>query len=113
MDIAEILDQCQLLQHAVEETPFGPDTITMKVGGKIFAIIPLDTVRPQVTVKASPEHVLHLLESYADATQAPYMSKKHWVRLYTDGRIPRSVLMSCIQQSYQLVRDGLPKSISL
>lgn len=111
MDVAELLDLCLSLPHAIDETPFGPDTVVVKVGGKIFAVIPLDTVRPQVSVKADPEDVIEMREAYSEATPAPHMSKKHWIRMYTDGTIPRNVIVQRVRTSYQLVRDSLPRSV--
>lgn len=111
MDVAELLNLCLSLPHAIDETPFGPDTVVVKVGGKIFAVIPLDTVRPQVSVKADPEDVIEMREAYSEATPAPHMSKKHWIRMYTDGTIPRNVIVQRVRTSYQLVRDSLPRSV--
>jgi predicted DNA-binding protein (MmcQ/YjbR family) len=112
MDVADLMDLCLSLPHAIDETPFGPDTVVVKIGGKIFAIIPLDTVQPQVSVKADPEHVIEMREAYSEATPAPHMSKKHWIRMYTDGMIPRDVIVQRVRTSYQLVRDSLPRSVA-
>jgi predicted DNA-binding protein (MmcQ/YjbR family) len=111
MDVVDLLDLCLSLPHARDETPFGPHTVVIKIGGKIFAIIPLDTVRPQVSVKADPEHVIEMRETYIEATPAPHMSKKHWIRMHTDGKIPQDVIVHRVQTSYQLVRDSLPKNV--
>lgn len=109
MDVAELIDVCLSQPHAVYETPFGPDTAVIKVAGKIFALIPLDEARPQISLKAMPEKVLALLDEYEAATPAPYMNKNHWVRLYTRDRIPAKVIRDCIETSYNLVRAALPK----
>jgi len=111
MNAAELLEYCVGLKHAYVETPFGNDTLVGKVAGKVFALIPLDEVRPQISLKADPEDVIMFLDSYEDATRAPYMSKKHWVRLYCDGNIPTAVICTAISTSYKIVYAGLTKAV--
>ena len=43
MNIEDFRDYCLGLPGATEETPFGPDTLVFKVGGKIFALTDLQT----------------------------------------------------------------------
>ncbi len=111
MNAAELLEHCLRCSHSNVETPFGNETLVVKVAGKAFAFIPLDEERPQITLKAKPETVLELQDRFEDATQAPYLNKQHWVRLYCDGRIPHPVVLQCISTSYDLVYAGLTKSL--
>jgi predicted DNA-binding protein (MmcQ/YjbR family) len=45
MDLAEFREYCLSKPGAREETPFGPDVLVFKVGGKIFALAPLEKCR--------------------------------------------------------------------
>ncbi|RYD25958.1 MAG: MmcQ/YjbR family DNA-binding protein, partial [Verrucomicrobiaceae bacterium] len=38
MDLPEAIDLCLSLPGAEETTPFGPDVLVYKVGGKVFAL---------------------------------------------------------------------------
>lgn len=111
MNPTELLDYCLRFEHSYVDTPFGEQTLVVKIVGKAFAFIPLDEERPQISLKALPETVLELLDRYEDATQPPYLNKKHWVRLYCDGRIPHAVVLQCISTSYDLVYAGLTRSV--
>ena len=44
MDFAKFREYCLSKPNATEGTPFGPDTLVFKVGGKIFAITAFDKV---------------------------------------------------------------------
>ena len=44
MELSDFREYCLSKPGAVEETPFGPDTLVFKVGGKIFALAALDEV---------------------------------------------------------------------
>lgn len=111
MNPADLLEHCLRFEHSYVDTPFGEQTLVVKIAGKAFAFIPLDEERPQISLKALPETVLELLDRYEDATQPPYLNKKHWVRLYCDGVIPKSTVVDSIATSYQLVVAGLPKAV--
>ncbi len=110
MNPAELLEYCLRHEHSYVDTPFGEHTLVVKVAGKAFAFIPLDEERPQISLKAKPEIVLEFRDAYEDATQAPYLNKKHWVRLYSDGGIPSRMVVDSIAISYKLVVAGLPKA---
>ena len=46
MDLAEFREYCLSKPCATEDTPFGPDVLVFKVGGKMFALAALDEVPP-------------------------------------------------------------------
>ena len=46
MDLAEFREYCLTKPVPTEETPFGPDVLVFKVGGKMFALAALDEVPP-------------------------------------------------------------------
>lgn len=43
MNIEDFRDYCLLKAGVTEETPFGPETLVFKVGGKVFALTDIDT----------------------------------------------------------------------
>ncbi len=67
------------IEGAREEFSFGPDSPVYKAAnGKIFAITGASEAGTRVSVKLSPDEVLEAL-SLAFVSNAPYLSKTHWV----------------------------------
>src|SRR5678815_5226140 len=78
MDLAEFREYCLTKRGASEETPFGPEVLVFKVGGKIFALAALDEVPPRVNVKCDPDLALDLRDRYEQVTPGYHMNKRHW-----------------------------------
>lgn len=83
----------------------------MKVGGKIFCFIPLESQPPYIGIKAEPEKIAELKESKEAAFDAAYLSKKHWTGIYLGSDIYSQELKELISNSYTLVFNKLPKKI--
>src|SRR5690606_15960752 len=113
MHIEEIRDYCIVKPGATEETPFGPDTLVLKVGNKVFWLVGLDQVDAlSFNVKCDPEYALELRDEYP-ATVIPgyHMNKKHWNTIYCNRQLPDEKLRSLIDHSYELVFASLPKAV--
>ena len=83
----------------------------MKVGGKIFAIIGEDEDPLTVSLKCEPEIAL-VLRSRHDSVQPGYhLNKRHWNTVTLDGTIDDRQVLQWVDDSYDLVRDGLPLRI--
>ena len=109
MDLAEFREYCLRKPGASEETPFGPDVLVFKVGGKIFALATLDEVPPRVNLKCDPDLALDLRDRYEQVTPGYHMNKKHWNTIIADGSVPVKKLKEWIDHSYELVVGSLPK----
>jgi predicted DNA-binding protein (MmcQ/YjbR family) len=104
MNIEQIRTYC-LSKADVEETmPFGPDVVVFKTSGKIFLLLPLDTVQMQFNVKCNPEKAEELREAYSCVLPGYHMNKKHWNTIIIDGTVSAHILQSWIDHSYDLVR---------
>ncbi len=110
MDIEEFREYCLSKPAATEDTPFGPDNIVFKVGGKMFALAALDEVPPAVNLKCDPDLALELRDRYAQVRPGYHMNKKHWNTVELDGVIPGSEIRKMVDHSYDLVAKSLPKS---
>ena len=62
MDLAKFREYCLGKPHATEGTPFGPDVLVFKVGGKMFALAALDEVPTRANLKCEPDLALELRE---------------------------------------------------
>jgi predicted DNA-binding protein (MmcQ/YjbR family) len=109
VELANFREYCLAKPGAVEETPFGPDTLVFKVGGKMFALATLDEVPTTVNLKCDPDLALELRDRYEQVTPGYHMNKKHWNTVEIEGDIPGPELRKMIDHSYDLVARGLPK----
>lgn len=98
---------CAALPGAVLTFPFGEDTAVYKVGGKMFAL--MDASEPtSVNLKAEPEEVTALVDTHEAIERGWHMNKKHWITAQLDGSLPDQLVGELIEDSYDLIVDGLP-----
>jgi predicted DNA-binding protein (MmcQ/YjbR family) len=109
MDLAAFREYCLSKSRAIEETPFGPDTLVFKVGGKIFALASLDEVPTTANLKCDPDLALDLRDRYEQVRPGYHMNKKHWNTIDIEAGIPDAEIRKMIDHSYDLVAKGLPK----
>ena len=109
MDLAQFRECCLSKPRATEGTPFGPDVLVFKVGGKMFALAALDDVPATVNLKCDPDLALDLRDRYNEVTPGYHMNKKHWNTVEIQGAIPYVELRKMIDHSYDLVAKSLPK----
>lgn len=107
MDLAQFREYCLSKAEATESTPFGPDVLVFKVGGKMFALAALDELPTSVNLKCDPDLALDLRDRYEQVTPGYHMNKKHWNSVVIEGRIPDAELRKMIDHSYDLVAKGL------
>ena len=110
MDLGEFREYCLRKPGASEETPFGPNVLVFKVGGKMFALAALDEVPPRVNLKCDPDLALDLRDRYEQVRPGYHMNKKHWNTVEIDSGIPANELRKMIDHSYELVAASLPKA---
>ncbi|HST31875.1 MAG TPA: MmcQ/YjbR family DNA-binding protein [Chthoniobacterales bacterium] len=103
MDLAKFREYCLSKPNAAEGTPFGPDTLVFKVGGKIFAITGLDEVPARANLKCDPDLALELRDRYEQVRPGYHMNKKHWNTVEIEAGIPEAEIRKMIDHSYELV----------
>lgn len=111
MNVEELREYCLSKKGVEETTPFGPDTLVMKVMGKVFLLCGLDSSPVEFNVKCDPENVESLRAKYPCVLPGYHMNKKHWNTVIADGSVPHKLLKSWIDDSYELVVLGLPKKL--
>src|SRR5437868_11290761 len=109
MNLAQFRDYCLNKLGTIEDTPFGPDVLVFKIGGKMFALATLDEVPTRVNLKCDPDLALDLRDRYEQVTAGYHMNKKHWNTIEIDRGIPAVELRRMIDHSYELVVKALPK----
>jgi len=95
---------------AVEEFPFDTVTLVTKVAGKMFALVMTDEEPLRMNLKCEPEKAEVLRELFPAIIPGYHMNKRHWNTIILDGTIPDAEIFSMIDDSYQLVVQGLPRS---
>lgn len=97
---------CRSLPGAEASSPFGPDNVVYKVGGKMFALLSLEL--PRVNLKCDPEHALLLRERYPGVEGGYHMSKKHWNSVYWEREpLGEPLIRAWVRHSYALVYGSL------
>ncbi len=110
MNLEFISEYCLSKKGAVEDFPFDEDTLVFKVGGKMFALIPLEKIPLQINLKCDPEKAMELREQFEDVQPGWHMSKTYWNTILLDGNIRWNDLKDWIDHSYDEVVKGLKKS---
>ena len=93
--------------------PFGNETAVYKVNGKMFAAIGTDEAGvDRITLKCEPERAEVLVGEHEHIEPGYHMNKRHWVTVYLNDTIERTLLEDLIDDSYLLVRGKRKKVAS-
>ena len=90
--------------------PFDPVTLVAKVGDKMFALVGIDATPLRVNLKCRPEQAEVLRELYPAVLPGYHMNKRHWNTVVLDGSLPDEDVLGMIDDSYELVCQGLPRA---
>jgi predicted DNA-binding protein (MmcQ/YjbR family) len=111
MHLDEAIAHCLGLPHVTEETPFGPEVLVYKVGGRMFALTEPGGFPPAMNLKCDPDRAALLRDQYRAITPGYHMNKRHWNTLTLDGTLPAALVRELIEHSYALVVAGLPAKV--
>ncbi len=109
MNIEEIREYCLSKNGVSESFPFDAETLVFKVSGKLFLLCGIERQPLQFNVKCDPENAIALRSQYSCVTPGYHMSKVHWNSVLVDGSVPKKIILSWIDDSYQLIVKSLPK----
>jgi predicted DNA-binding protein (MmcQ/YjbR family) len=107
MDIDWLRRICLAFRGVTEQIQWGNDLL-FKVGGKMFAIAPLEPAPVCLTFKCSDESFAELTER-PRIIPAPYLARAKWVALESPDAMTRGELSELLRTSYELVFAKLPK----
>lgn len=114
MDVHVIYDYCLNKKGTTEDFPFDEETLTFKVGGKIYLLLNLTKWEQGscfVNLKCDPEKAEELRADYSEIVPGYHMSKKHWNSVHLGGAVQWTLLKSLIDHSYELVYASLTKKV--
>ncbi len=107
MNVDRLREVCLSFPGATEQIQWGYDLL-FKVGGKMFALTPLEPAPLCLSFKASPENFAELTER-PDIIPAPYLARAQWVALQTRDALPAEELARLLRESYDMVFAKLSK----
>ncbi len=99
---------CLSRPAAVEEFPFGPDVRVFKVMGKMFALMPVDTL--SISLKCDPVLAQMQRDTYPAVQPGYHLNKRHWNSVTVDGTIADDEIEEMIRHSYDLIVKKLKKA---
>jgi predicted DNA-binding protein (MmcQ/YjbR family) len=105
MNVDSIRAYCLAFPRATENLQWGED-LCFKVGGKIFTIVGLDSLR--LCFKCTPDSFPELVER-EDIRPAPYVGRYKWVMLDRLDALADPELRELIAKSYEMVAAKAPK----
>lgn len=108
MNIEDIRIYCLNKSGVSESFPFDNDTLVFKVMEKMFALVNLDG-NLSINLKCDPTEALELRERYNSVLPGYHMNKLHWNTVIIDGSINDKLIYEWIDNSYNLIVNGLPK----
>jgi predicted DNA-binding protein (MmcQ/YjbR family) len=78
------------------------------VGGKMFAVTPLEPTPVWLSFKTSPENFAELTER-PNIIPAPYLARAQWVALENKEALAPGELALLLRESYEMICAKLPK----
>ena len=108
MDLEKIREYCLSKLGVTECFPFDQQTPVFKVVGKMFALIDFETPE-SINVKCDPEKAIELRECYPAILPGYHMNKKHWNTVQLNQGLSNQLILSFLDESYQLVYQSLTK----
>jgi predicted DNA-binding protein (MmcQ/YjbR family) len=109
MNVDWLREICLAFPGTTEQIQWGNDLL-FKVGGKMFAVTPLEPAPVCLSFKASRETFAELTER-PNIIPAPYLARAQWVALQAKDAIADGELAQLLRESYDLVAAKLPKNI--
>ena len=107
MTVEWIRSYCLKLPHTTEEVLWGGDLV-FKIGGKMYAVTPLEPGPLCLSFKCTPEDFAELIEQ-PGIIPAPYLARHHWVGLQEEDALPVATIKRLLNQAYDTVLANLPK----
>lgn len=113
MNIEEVRNYALSLPGTTERCPFGPDTLSIEVCGRIFVLMTLAGEWDFYNLKANPDYAVELRDRYRGIQPGYHMNKRHWISVDFSSDVPDDLQRSLIDHSYRQVVSKLPRKVRL
>jgi len=109
MNIEWVRKYCLSLPSVTEQVQWEIDLV-FKVGGKMFAVMPMEPARVWLSFKCGPEEFAELVER-PGIIPAPYLARAMWVAMEEESALPRQEVERLLRQARELVFEKLTKKM--
>jgi len=107
LEVEWVRRHCLSLPHTTEHVQWGADLV-FKIGGKMYAVLPLEPAAVWISFKCSDESFSELVEM-SGIIPAPYLARAKWVAVESRGALPPAQIKRLLSEAYELVLARLPK----
>ena len=87
MDLEKLKSLLLAKPGAEEGAAFGPEHLTYKVCGKLYAVVSWEEDPMRLSIKADPGKVEAQRKVFAAVQPPPYFNKMHWNLVILDGTV--------------------------
>ena len=114
-EIEWVRKYCLAMAGATEQMQWGDDLV-FKVGGKMFAVMPLEPGGrahpewPWLSLKCVPEEFAEMTER-PGVRPAAYLARAKWISLESEEALEREEVERLLRKSYELVVEKLPRKM--
>jgi predicted DNA-binding protein (MmcQ/YjbR family) len=109
MDAEFLRKICLPLAGTTEQVQWGSDLV-FKVGGKMYAVVPLEPAAVCLSFKCGADDFAELTER-PGIIPAPYLARAQWVALEDDDALSAAEVKKYVRRAYDEVRAKLPKKV--
>lgn len=109
MNIDQLRKLCLSFPGATEQVQW-EDDLVFKVGGKMFAVTPLEPARLWLSLKADPDE-FHDLTEHPGIIPAPYLARAKWIAIESPQALAQQEVADLLRKSYDLVVAKLPRTV--
>lgn len=110
MDVESVREYCIGKKATTESFPFDDTSLVVKVMGKMFALIALESV-DKIALKCDPDYAVELREKYDGVEPAYHFNKKYWNQVFFVSDVDDKLLKSLIDHSYDEVVKKFPRKL--
>lgn len=104
-----LIAHCKKMPHATQDIKWGADLV-FSIGGKMFAVFSNEDDDAHFSCKADVAEFPRLT-NLPGVTPAPYLARHHWIAISPDAKLPVALLKELLSESYQLVKEKLPRKV--
>lgn len=109
MDIETLWKFGMTLPNATYRQPFGQDTLSLEIGGKMFALFDLSGELKFYNIKVDKERGIELRERYTSIRPAHHMNKDTWISVDFEGNVPDIMHRDLLIVAYREVLRGMSR----
>ncbi|KAA6350076.1 hypothetical protein EZS27_002540 [termite gut metagenome] len=108
MNVESAGDYCLQKKGTEASFPFDDDSLVIKVMGKMFALIDLESAN-KIALKADPERAVELREQYNGINEAYHFNRKYWNSVSFNEDVDDKLIKQLIDHSYEEVLKKFTK----